>query len=263
MLYAYYHHHRRPRGRVVRFAVTAPGLRIVGTALTRRWPPTDTTAFLGSGDRAARAEAATAAARRIYAYNVYIYINKYMYIKYIIYIYIRYGQADEGISEAECIWRESRQLRAAHLSPPPPPLYYPPRQRHRSRRHHTHHRSRPSTPCRRRHTTVPRTRPVLYTVYTAPPLPPPQTSTPPPLYIPLYRARDVGSGGTYSARRATPNPRDDAISLSRTTPNRSPTWRRRARRTPWCTRARPALVYTFQCVYDIIIVVHVSRDDVV
>jgi len=53
-------------GRGVRFAVTAPGLRIVGTALTRRWPPTDTTAFLGSGDRAARAEAATAAARRIY-----------------------------------------------------------------------------------------------------------------------------------------------------------------------------------------------------
>jgi len=67
-------------GRGVKFAVTAPGLRIVGTALTRRWPPTDTTAFLGSGDRAARAEAATAAARRIYAYNVYIYLYICIYI---------------------------------------------------------------------------------------------------------------------------------------------------------------------------------------
>jgi len=94
---------------VVRFAVTAPGLRIVGTALTRRWPPTDTTAFLGSGDRAARAEAATAAARRIYAYNVYIPIYIYIYIYFIytyihkiLYMYTVYEQADEGISEAEC-----------------------------------------------------------------------------------------------------------------------------------------------------------------
>jgi len=75
-------------GSDVKFAVTAPGLRIVGTALTRRWPPTDTTAFLGSGDRAVRAEAATAAARRIYAYNVYIYL--YIYTYNIIYIYV-YG----------------------------------------------------------------------------------------------------------------------------------------------------------------------------
>jgi len=138
------------------------------------------------------------------------------------------------------MYGESRQLRAAHLCPPP--YRPPPTHRHTTVADTTHKRAlihRPSPFRRRRppHATRHGAH-YIYSIHTAAGTTATAAAdvvTATALYT-IYTARATSVAAAHIARRATPNSRD---AISRLSPNRSSTGRRRATD----THSRPAHIY--------------------